>query len=176
LSVVIAAAAGIGGPYLGSHATLESSRQQADVTLEINHQQIEQARTAADKAKRVGVYSDYLKAATAYRDQAERVALAIKVQRDSHQPYSTLLAAIARFTDAQFQVNQVAVYGTPEIWNAHKIVASSLPLTLGVVDIARPKPRTFERGYRTFVGVFCEQETPTANQACKDVRTIGSPG
>lgn len=163
---------------IATATTVWATNQNSDTTLASTQQGAGEQRAKETREKVSQVYADYLKAATTYRDRTFAAADAIASQQAAHKPYRANSTALSEFNDArrayQDRINQIAIYGSPEAWKAHELIASAMPPALGVVYVKRPSLGAFSKGYREFVAVFCKEAGATPKQGCEAERAVGA--
>lgn len=173
----MAAVAGLGGAYLGSHATIVTQRDQA-----------RELRQAEARAKRAEVYAGFLDAAERYRfateatsdatresvSQAGSVKAACSAERERADRACGIRRSIfnrqqdAR-VDFQGALNQVYVYGSPRGIRAAGKIAESLPPSVysgGDFEVGDVKPGEFSAGYNAVLDTMCREVSAEPRPTC----------
>ncbi len=146
--------------------------------LDAQNHQAREARASEERDIRREAYLGYLEHATAYRYATSDLLDAIAEAGDADLPDPT--AAFQRWLNAradfQDSVNSVYVYGSDEAWQRHRVVARTLPYSVGYINQSqlvddlskfRDEVQAFGAAYNDFLELMCEELPATPRDGCE---------
>lgn len=108
--------------------------------------------------------NEYSRKNFALLDAIKKSHGAIDVNPGAPGPIKDWLDARGAYQDA---VNLIYVYGSKAAWDAHRVMASTLPPSLGTLKFEDVDSGKFTKAYQAFQVVFCQELNPRDNNGCQ---------